>query len=138
MDWDGGLPIDPTRYAARCGVEVEYKDSLAKEGRSGYFDSKSKTIYINPDEPEYRQRFTIAHELGHCLLSHGDRDRLNTTLSEYDPKEADANAFAAQLLMPEMAVREMAARYDLNRMAYFFDVSRMALFIRMKSLGIVK
>jgi Zn-dependent peptidase ImmA (M78 family) len=41
-------------------------------------------------------------------------------------------------LMPEIAVREMAVRYNLNRMAFFFDVSRAALFFRMKTLGIVK
>jgi Zn-dependent peptidase ImmA (M78 family) len=138
MDWDGGLPIDPSYYAKKRGLSVKYDPSLSEENRSGRLDEENGTIYVNPDEPEYRQRFTIAHELGHYLLGHGSSNRLNKPLSDYDRKEADANAFAAQLLMPEIAVREMSARFSLNEMAYYFDVSRVALFIRMKSLGIVK
>jgi Zn-dependent peptidase ImmA (M78 family) len=63
----------------------------------------------NSRHPATRQRFTIAHELGHLLL-HGDelhidegfpfafRDEVSSLA--VDPGEIEANHFAAELLMP--------------------------------------
>ena len=94
-------------------------------------------IFVNPTEPARRQRFTVAHELGHCLLGHGCRDRLKGTLTEYEPDEAAANQFAAELLMPENAVRYFAAKKNLQDLMEIFDVSQTAIYFRLKNLRLI-
>lgn len=75
-------------------------------------------IYVNSLRPEVRQRFTLAHELGHVIIpwhignivSHtdvtrGDEANFDCQLSrgdsfEYRQIEGEANRFAAELLIP--------------------------------------
>ena len=138
LDWDGKLPVDPSKFAVAKGISVLYDENLGKSGRSGYFSPDQRTIYVNPDEPEYRQRFTVAHELGQCLLGHGERNRANQKLTEFDACERDANQFAVELLMPEDAVRQLAPSNGLQMMAWYFDVSTTAMYFRMKNLRLVE
>lgn len=60
-----------------------------------YYRGQSKfVIMYNDTVYSYnRKRFTIAHELGHCLLGHN----LNRS---YDVQEKEANYFAKRLLVP--------------------------------------
>jgi Zn-dependent peptidase ImmA (M78 family) len=132
FDWDGSLPVDPVFFAKKRGIAVRYLPSL-KEDTPFTFHSAARTIYVNPENPEYRQRFAAACGLGHILLGHGDSRRLMP-----EPQERAAKIFASELLIPEIALREMAPRFSLNEMAWFFDVSRVKLFLRMKELRIVK
>jgi Zn-dependent peptidase ImmA (M78 family) len=72
-------------------------------------------IVINDLDPPVRQRFTIAHELGHLLLHkyaapHADgrvqvRFRDEESAKGSVREEIEANQFAAELLMPEEQVR---------------------------------
>jgi Zn-dependent peptidase ImmA (M78 family) len=56
-------------------------------------------VFLNPRKSGERGRFDAAHELGH-LVMHADSD-----LPAGREGEADANRFAASLLMPEASVR---------------------------------
>lgn len=60
-----------------------------------YYRGQSKfVIMYNDTVYSYnRKRFTIAHELGHCLLGHNLNRR-------YDVQEKEANYFAKRLLVP--------------------------------------
>lgn len=73
-------------------------------------------ILINDQRDLHMQRFTAAHELGHFVLEHEgslDREvRLPGHTSGRDPKEVEADAFAAELLMPKWLVRAIAERHD--------------------------
>ena len=77
-------------------------------------------IGYNSEQSRVRQRFTVAHEVGHYVL-HSDKEGLfidkqytavfkrdqNSSTGE-DLREIQANQFAAALLMPEdLLVREM-------------------------------
>lgn len=58
------------------------------------------TIFYNDKCNVGRQRFTVAHELGHCLL-HGGKGLYNREPSTSDnPIEEEANVFASRLLAP--------------------------------------
>lgn len=60
-------------------------------------------LYDEQVESERRRAFTLAHEIGHILLAHeGGADRA--------AEEKEANAFAASLLAPEVAVRYLSHR----------------------------
>lgn len=68
-----------------------------------------KLILVATSQVPARQRFTLAHELGHLLA--GDDQELHLDKDIYahargrDPSELRANAFAAAFLMPEPVLR---------------------------------
>jgi Zn-dependent peptidase ImmA (M78 family) len=121
----------------------------------------SGTIAVNPNDPEVRRRFTIAHELGHFILHRKnsasseqlfiDRDFLvkYRSSNKYTPadyeQEQQANAFAAALLMPEEFVYAELAKIDyddlseielINALAEVFEVSPTAMTYRLANLYI--
>ncbi len=62
-------------------------------------DGEKVTIGYNSDQHSNRQRFTIAHEIGHLVLGH-THSGADFNLKSRDPHEIEANQFAAELLMP--------------------------------------
>jgi len=83
------------------------------------------TIGFNPSMAWVRRRFTIAHEIGHLLLGHTctDPDLDN------DP-EAEANQFAAELLMPLAILKiDYKAKPSPDYLAQKYIVSREAMII---------
>jgi hypothetical protein len=100
-------------------------------------------IFINARDPHRRQRFTLAHELGHYILH---RDLIGDGLIDdamYRSKlgdffEREANRWAADTLMPAALVRGlyrggMKALADLSNT---LDVSEAAVRIRLNELGL--
>ena len=104
------------------------------------------SIVIAKGTPPRRRRFSIAHELGHFLLSshhpcHGAQFscstsdlRISTSKATDREKrmEAEANRFAAHLLMPPARLRaNLQSRQpdlaDVVRLAAQFDVSKAAM-----------
>lgn len=156
-------PYVPVKEIANgLGIDVVYEN----------FDSDiSGMLYRNEEEKEYiigvnlahglnRQRFTIAHELGHFLLHKGEathfdrggfrvnyRNSLSSTAS--NKEEIEANAFAAALLMPEefliQAVEDKLSHgidisndeEEVTEIADLFKVSSQALAIRLGKLGYI-
>ena len=115
-------------------LAVEVRDDLAV---SGMLLPLERRIYVRSDEPEPRRRFTIAHELGHfvCQCLEGTERPVYCRAEEIgvDPAakalEREANIFAANLLMPEPAVRAAGGE---NR----FGVSDEAFAWRLYNLGL--
>lgn len=75
------------------------------------------TIYINSDYPDTRQRFTVAHEIGHIVIPW----HTGTVVSHLNPNsddedywlmEQEANRFAAELLMPAEWLKSKFAESD--------------------------
>jgi Zn-dependent peptidase ImmA (M78 family) len=92
------------------------------------------TIGFNGDTAWVRRRFTIAHEVGHLLLGH--------TCSELDidkDNEAEANQFAAELLMP-LALLKVDYRNepDLEKLAWQYIVSKEALCYHLMDCRLLK
>lgn len=116
------------------------------------------TIGYNPQNSKQRQRFTIAHELGHFLL-HGhsksevfvDTDFIVKYRSEknYSPhevrQEQEANAFAAELLMPKKLLlaelkkdsyRQISEQEVIKNLAKVFEVSILAMSYRVANTSL--
>lgn len=135
--WAGRtLPIDPFEIAQKEQLTVvPFYDA------SGWYKPAERKIYFNPTEAPTRQRFTVAHELGHHVFGHGERPRDSVAqfnALNFDPIEAQANRFAAELLMPAGSVQLLVVERgitDLSMLARYFDVSEVAMKIRLKSLG---
>ncbi len=134
--------VNAFEIAERMGIKLRYyvpKGNLVEA--SGFFDIKSQTIYVNSEDAPHRQLFTVAHELGHFLLNHAQEDygvllRLATPIDK-DPFEQEANAFAANLLVPQHMLKKILKEYpstrnDLNSLARLFGVSRDVIKFRLK------
>ena len=89
-----------------------------------------------------RKRFTIAHEIGHFVLhQEGCRPEPGAAVNEAGRvEEREADAFAAELLMPEPLVREAVREQgpDSARLAERFEVSRKAMRARLRHLGMAE
>ena len=101
------------------------------------------------DPPLRRFRFTIAHEIGHwvCHCLSGRAPKLEPSycravdLTDAADRtlEREANVFAAELLMPEPAVRAVWEELgEVEACAFRFDVSPTAMQWRMFSFGLAK
>src|SRR5205823_14089628 len=100
-------------------------------------------IFINQQEPPYRQRFTALHEFKHAL-DFPDRAVLHANLGTWDDEhhrkliERIANEFAGQVLMPASLVRSAWVKcQDMSLMANLFDCSPEAMKTRLEILGLI-
>lgn len=81
-----------------------------------------KLILLATTHVPARQRFTLAHELGHLLAGdnqdvHLDRDVFDKTQAK-DPSEMRANAFASAFLMPEGMLRDAVGTAGLTEKTF--------------------
>ncbi|MFC0864941.1 helix-turn-helix domain-containing protein [Sphaerimonospora cavernae] len=105
-----------------------------------------KLIVLATSHIPARQRFTLAHELGHLLAGddqdiHLDRDIFDKAQSK-DPTEMQANAFASAFLMPKDLLRARLRKGVLNQQTFAdmvcdLQVSPSALAFRLKELRII-
>ena len=134
-------PLDVEGLASTIGVQVEYlplpNDTSGFLRRNGNY----WIIGVNSFHHHNRQRFTLAHELGHFFLhrDHGDFEdkALFRRDMQNDPREYEANDFASKLLMPEDEFRALAIRFPANPklIATHFGVSESATKFRADALG---
>jgi Zn-dependent peptidase ImmA (M78 family) len=101
-------------------------------GKSGF------AIFVNGKHADVRRRFTIAHEIGHYVLHKsliGDgitddalyRSKLSSAI------EAEANRFAADLLMPWHLINQEVAegKNSVSELAAALEVSKSSMSIRL-------
>jgi Zn-dependent peptidase ImmA (M78 family) len=134
----GVIPVPLERLAGFLGF-VTFEISAAKD-ISGAIDYEKKQIYINNVDSPQRQRFTLAHEIGHAVLHSGESVidyRVNFDAPK-ERKEVEANRFAADLLMPRLEFTDVwHTRYgNITRVAAYFGVSEAAARFRAQNLGL--
>lgn len=97
------LPVNVVSLCRQMGIRVQYYTPHDdNDGYSTIFLGTPRIFVSKKCTPE-RQRFTIAHELGHILLGHvgGTVELVNREPSPTDnPIEQEANVFASRLLAP--------------------------------------
>jgi Zn-dependent peptidase ImmA (M78 family) len=132
LGYDALQPVDPSVAARRLGLLVIRRPLRAATlwGMHLYEPELDEhLILVNSSQQTFRQRFTLAHEIGHSRF---DRTTIVESLDQADsaPEEKRANAFAAEFLMPEAAVKkwtpERAWGNDANeiaRLAIHFGLS---------------
>ena len=133
-------------------LHINLQESDLKEDVSGLFILKNgiANILYNKSQSHHRQRFTIAHEIGHFILhklplSMNKKDfklyrNLESSTGEVK-KEREANAFAANLLMPEQFISNEInnapdnTKNAIEYLANVFKVSEQAMTFRLANLG---
>lgn len=128
------VPVQTVSIANALGIKV-YKvpgwpTDLSGMVRKNVDSEGGFDIFVNQDHPEVRRRFTIAHEIGHVILhphliGDGITDDALLRSGLSNTVEAQANRFAADLLMPRdklsecikngiTSVRELAGRFNVS------------------------
>ncbi len=123
------------------GCDIEQDGVVEKRGDEYIIRIKNKRVSI--DDPNgYRDRFTIAHELGHLFLGH-IKNHEKLYREGANELEYEANDFAANLLMPQSEfIRSIYSNLDedgycdLEEVSKQFRVSISAVKTRGKFLGV--
>lgn len=134
------LPISPEETAKRLGIKlVSYKTmteiyeitmrELYSKSRFGfsYIEDGRFVIAVNENScGERRRRFTIAHEIAHCVLGHLSHEAKNTV-----ENEREADRFAAELLAPVCVLRECGVS-DADEISRLCGISKAAAEISLR------
>ena len=158
---EGAVPVK--KIVEAYGIELKL-DKVDDE-LSGFLVRENKgqrrsMIGANKAHHPHRQRFTIAHELGHFLLHQGELVHLDDLRQAFtinlrnqesakgeDNDEREANLFAAELLMPAKFLKSdlsgknldlLGDSVFLDRLAKKYEVSTQALTFRLANLGYIK
>lgn len=151
-----GVPIDLDQLL--LDENITLKREVMEESISGMLAIKATgaVIVVNHSHHHTRQRFTIAHELGHYFL-HADgassfidqSDKIyfrdSVSACGTDTQEVQANRFAAELLMPKQHLMtrfktrkiDLYDDYELRQMASELKVSVQALVVRLTALDLI-
>ena len=151
----GKPPVPVEALAKSLAARVSYSPFEGDISGMVFRHEDQVIIGVNSLHHPNRQRFTIAHEIGHMILHKGVemhvdrayRVNLRDDLSSQavDPDEIQANRFAAELLMPEhMLIEDLKGKeidfeneVDLRRLSLKYQVSLQALTLRLTNLGLI-
>ena len=145
-------PVDVFAIARGLGAEVRVLDLAPDVSGILYRDGARKVIVVNTRHSDVRQRFTVSHEIAHLMLHKGDpvhvdegfrinlRDPRAATAE--DVEEIEANAFAANLLMPAEWLKadlggetfDLQDEAEIDRLSRRYGVSPQAMIFRLTSL----
>jgi len=152
------IPVAVDRLAKLLGAQLRYSPLDDELSGMVYVKDEVPIIGVNSLHHPNRQRFTIAHEIGHLCRHreevskavHVDKGFPDTALKRdsvsgagTDQLEIDANRFAAALLMPRHALEAALASKSLDvedevaiqSLAKRFRVSTATLQYRLRTLG---
>lgn len=134
------LPVSMSGLCRQMGIEVKYDDKVRlDDGCGGMAMKKGRryVIIVRRSDPPQRQRFTIAHELGHILA--GDVGRYKLVNREPSPQdnqiETRANVIGSRILAPAcvlwgcgvQSTADIAELCDISEAAASFRWQRMQL-----------
>lgn len=134
-----GLPKGPIQNLVitleNSGIMIVKTDLFHEkiDGLSTISEKGANIIFLNARMPNDRQRFSLAHELGH-LLMHFDIPKTE------DNVEDEANRFASELLMPKSEIINSLRSLNftkLGELKRYWKVSMKALVKRAKTLGLI-
>ena len=144
------VPIPVEDIARTLGADLRYLPYDGDLSGMIFRDESRTVIGVNSLHHPNRQRFTIAHEIGHMLLHKGQEifiDRIywvnrrdDVSAQAVEPEEIEANRFASELLMPhalleadlrdlqidiedEEAMKKLANKYGVSLLAMTFRVN---------------
>lgn len=142
--------VNVEALARECGLSVAYVDVDGKLSGQLYADLREITVNIR-GRSRARQRFTLAHELGHWQLRHHTLGELPPDTLGYSGAfedegihegrsavEVEANTFASELLMPSPWLRKLPKPLSIGAppvLAQTYGVSEQAMFYQLMRCG---
>ncbi|MFT3683898.1 MAG: ImmA/IrrE family metallo-endopeptidase [Phycisphaerales bacterium] len=139
-----GSPLNLHAVARSMGIAIVHVDGMAWEGMIE-FDAWNETISLRKGGSLRRERFTLAHELGHAIIRRLLRRETDSILfrgpsvdrKDVAEEERLANLLAAELLLPSCdlktlldfdlpvanQVRALCRQYQVSRIAALRRIS---------------
>ncbi|HVV15043.1 MAG TPA: ImmA/IrrE family metallo-endopeptidase [Candidatus Paceibacterota bacterium] len=141
------IPISVEEIANQLKIKIGRAPSSEFSGMLIRKDGRA-LMGINNSEGTARQRFTIAHELGHYFLHPQNDTFVDYRQNEKEPRnhrEREADMFAAALLMPrkevtkdfQKIVRKGFSEIELHKLAGKYEVSDKAMRFRLVNLNML-
>lgn len=130
------LPVKVSKICRDLGIKIKTGILENNSGLSVIIDG-SPMILVNKNDIPARQRFTVAHELGHIILGHVGKYKLVNREPQADdnPIEQAANVFASRLIAPACVLwglncrtaEEISKVCDISITSAKFRMERMKL-----------
>ena len=144
--WDHAVPVNLARIARAMGVAVALDPQLASCALLEISAHNQPRVTIGARQSTVRQRYGVAHALGHVALHHL-RPGMQRHSAVADDLRADhsqrwdseANDFALCLLLPESALRQRVSAEgcaDLGALAASFEVAPLLVKQRLADLDL--
>lgn len=149
------VPVE--KIAESIGAMIRFQPFEGDVSGMAHRHEGRAIIGVNSIHPETRQRFTIAHEIGHLVLHQHDEIHVDEQLRSaanfrnevsslgVDDEEIEANQFAAELLMPEEflkrdieIVKAREPEAAIAELADRYKVSVQSMAIRLSKLGLIR
>ena len=147
VGWQKILRTDPARVVERLfGINVVFEKCGAGLDGIALNSAASRVILVNTSIAWSRQRFTLAHEVGHLIAGDGRASGICVdadVMASQRVEEQRANSFAACLLMPRRDLRDDLPDADgvddatFGRLVGEYRVSASAMAWRLKNLGYI-
>lgn len=104
-----------------------------------YRESGMTLIGYNENASVNRQKFSVAHELGHLYMGHL-HGQSSIDLNSSDNDEIEANQFAASLIMPPSLIKQSikSGVKDVEELAKLYEVSTEAMWWQFTKNGLLK
>lgn len=141
--------INFTEFASILNISYLELKKLFGENCMGIvkFDGFNYTVAYDENMPCGAIRFTLAHEVGHIILGHLERDDnsfitirngqvTNGNTKKYIEKENQASCFARNIVSPSAIVDEFTYEIDKSDLTRMFGITESAAKARMDFLKI--
>jgi Zn-dependent peptidase ImmA (M78 family) len=140
--WDLKAPVDVLGIASKMGIHVETAPS-SEQTVSSVDQHGDRRIILADGMSLLRQRFAIAHALGHHVLGHV---RIGNPVADDvrcysegvdDQHERDANDFALKVMAPRIALVGLVQNrgiVDIRRLSDLLLVSEVGIVQRLRDL----
>lgn len=132
------LPVKVGKLCRNMDITVQYYQSTDENDGFSTIINGQAHIFVSKNCSAERQRFTVAHELGHILLGHVGKYKLvNREPSDRDnPIEQEANVFASRLLAPACVLWALKARTP-EEIAELCRISKQSAGFRAKRMEVL-
>lgn len=123
----------------RTGEDLIRRLGLEEHTEGNDAFSLRRIVFYDDTKPRQRQRFSIAHEIGHILL-HSPKSATvynREPSPSDDPLEAEANVFASRLLAPLCVLHYMNVQ-SASEIAELCNISLPAAIIRFERLQLIR
>ncbi|MER7459971.1 XRE family transcriptional regulator [Micromonospora sp. NPDC126480] len=127
----------------RLGIDIGFEPLPAGLDGLSVSSGGFRLALVNSGISATRQRFTLAHEIGHLFTGDSQALRIDENVfGRKNPDEERANAFAAAFLMPEDALKAAVPRGYVSEdlvaeLLSRYGVSLDALAFRLHNIGVI-
>ena len=144
--WDQSVPVNLAHIAKAMGIAVAVGDTGVACAVLEISRQRKARITINATHSFMRQRYGVAHAIGHVALHHlrpGMRHAIHVSESyhvDYEQRiEREANDFALRLLVPSEVLRFSVLQQHIHsaqELAHLFEVAPILIKQRLADLDL--